>query len=333
MSVNPNVWPIYSFVQDSGVSDDNDIYHDPAMCLPLSSWLNLKCQVILDFTNPFAQIAGIYGAGGSATSKVYLTPVSPDFACSYAVQDFTGAHRPVPLLHHDVIESPAGPPADNSGTNIQLYFENPRDGGDMSLTTLANNTITIAVGDCVKFALVWDIIRPSDSALLYRNYFGCTNMFRRTDANSAYTSVISYRNESDAFGFHYTGPNYGSNHNLIELPCYLRDPTMPSEEKVYVRSDGSSQLLYQRKDEQYELETDSMPYVWHKNLDIALSHDSVSITGPNIRAFDPVNTASEFVKKDNYEIEYNKAPFSAFGKGQCKLINANPVHLINNNCE
>jgi hypothetical protein len=107
---------------------------------------------------------------------------------------------------------------------------------------------------------------------------------------------------------------------------------MENEQKVYTRSDGSILKLYERKEEVYTLETDLLPYAWHKALDIALSHDNVIITNPNAASFDPLNTATQFVKKDNYEIEYNQAPLSALGKGTCKLSNASPIHLINNNC-
>jgi hypothetical protein len=107
---------------------------------------------------------------------------------------------------------------------------------------------------------------------------------------------------------------------------------MENDQKVYTRSDGTIVKLFERKEEAYTLETDLIPYAWHKALDIALSHDTVTIANPNASSFDPVNTATQFIKKDNYEIEYMKAPFTSYGKGFCKLLNADPIHLINNNC-
>ena len=48
MSVAPNIWPRYSFVQDSSTDGAADCYPDPKLCLPLSSWRNLACQVQVD---------------------------------------------------------------------------------------------------------------------------------------------------------------------------------------------------------------------------------------------------------------------------------------------
>jgi hypothetical protein len=331
MSVQPNIWPRYSFVQDSGINSAADCYPDPKLCLPLSSWVNLVCQVQVDATNPLALLAFESGS----TSNIYLTPVAPDFPCSYNVETsiggFSNTHYPVIADFFESYDTGSASPY------VYIYFDYPMDSGSMDDVTTINNTIAVPPGTCFKFALVWDVL-AADSSLLERNYYGCTSLFRRTPIDDPYTSVIAYvnataalTNPSDAFDFHYTGPHTIAP-NRIELPCYLRDPTMPSDQKIYTRSDGSNIVLFQRKDEQYTLETDLLPYSWHKALDIALSHDYVTISTPNAAAFDPLNTATQFIKKDNYEIEYMKAPFSSFGKGTCKLLNADPIHLINNNC-
>lgn len=326
MSINPNIWPKYSFVQDSSVSGDTSCYPDPALCLPLSSWNNLSCQVLVDATQPnlvlAASIGGVY-------SLIYLTPVAPDFACSYD-QEFVGTG--FSHVHHPVISDAFG--IFDTGPTINsayIYFDTTYGVGDMDLTTTTNNTISVPMGSCFKFALVWDIYSPTN-VLTFRFYFGCTNMFRRTAADDSYTSVVRYVSPSDVFDFHYTGPHITMPYNSIELPLYLRDPVMANDQKVYTKSDGSLVKLYERKEEVYTLETDLLPYAWHKALDVGLSHDSVIITNANAASFDPLNTATQFVKKENYEIEYNKAPLSAFGKGSCKLSNANPIHMINNNC-
>ena len=337
MSVAPNIWPRYSFVQDCSTDGAADCYPDPKLCLPLSSWRNLACQVQVDATDPLLAIA----AGSPGTySRIYLSPVAPDFACSYDQEFlFTGGfshiHYPVIGDYFSVYDTRTSP-------YVSLYLESPSDSGNMDDVSTANNTIAVPVGSCFKFALVWDVYNPSN-VLVFRFYYGCTNCFTRTSPNECYTSVLAYTNAevqndnptdlinpSDAFDFYYTGTI--TPYNIVELPFYLRDPTMPTDEKIYTRSDGSNIVLYQRKDEQYTLETDLIPYFWHKNIDIALSHDTVYISNPNASSFDPLNTATQFVKKGNYEIEYMKAPFSSFGKGSCKLLNADPIHLINNNC-
>jgi hypothetical protein len=332
MSVLPNIWPKYSFVQDSAVVTSNGIYPDKALNLPLSSWANLKCQVQVDGTEPLL----ILGAGPGSYSEIYLTPVAPDFPCSYDIESLLSGG--FSHTHHGAIVDLFGIYDTGTSPYLYLYFDFPNDGGNMDDMTTGNNTIAVPVGSCFKFALVWDVY-DSSHVHVWRFYYGCTNLFRRTAPGDSYTSVIAYANAtgsglsdpSDAFDFHYTGPNLTMG-NVVELPCYLRDPTMPTSQKIYTRSDGSNVVLYQRKDEQYTLETDLLPYLWHKALDVALSHDYVAIYTPNANAFDPLNTATQFVKKDNYEIEYMKAPFSSLGKGSCKLLNAGPIHLINNNC-
>ena len=336
MSVAPNIWPRYSFVQDSGTDAMADCYPDPKLCLPLSSWKNLACQVQVDATVPLSVLAFF----SDSYSSIYLTPVAPDFACSYVIESSYGSgysHTHFPAIgdYFSIYDTRTSP-------YVSLYLELPYGSGNMDDVTTSNNTIAVPIGSCFKFALVWDVYNSAGS-LIFRSYYGCTNCFTRTNPNECYTSVLAYTNAevhddnptdlinpSDAFDFHYTGTI--TPYNIVELPFYLRDPTMPTDEKIYTRSDGSNIVLYQRKDEQYTLETDLIPYFWHKNIDIALSHDTVYISNPNASSFDPLNAASRFVRKGNYEIEYMKAPFSSFGKGSCKLLNAEPIHLINNNC-
>jgi hypothetical protein len=324
MSIAPNIWPKYSFVQDSSADAASSAYPDPALCLPLSSWTNLQCQVLIDATDPMLEIA----ASPGVTSKIYLTPVAPDFPCRYDVEvvglGFSHTHHPVVVDFFSIYDTGPTP------GSVYVYLDVPNDSGDMNMTTTANNSIAMPVGACFKFALIWDLY-TAGGTLAWRNYFGCTNMFRRTAVNDPYTSVLRYTSTGDVFDFHYSSGTF-TPYNSIELPVYLRDPVMENEQKVYTRSDGSLVKLYERKEEVYTLETDLIPYSWHKALDIALSHDVVQITNPNASSFDPLNTATQFVKKENYEIEYNKAPLSAFGKGSCKLSNADAIHLVNNNC-
>lgn len=332
MSVRPNIWPRYSFVQDGSVGNAPDCYPDPKLCLPLSSFNNFSIQVQIDYTYVSAQIS----ANPGCIHKVYLTPVDPSFPCSYDwydMQDFT-KESPTALKHHPAIWNVSGLYDLSAEPYAHVYFTTATD-GNMDDVTTSNNTIEIPCGSCFKFAIIVDIYHESAGGaltLLFRNYFGCTNCFTRICTNECYTSVLKYTNADDAFDFHYSGPNVISPYNIVELPFYLRDPTMPTDQKIYTRSDGKNVVLYQRKDEQYILETDLIPYLWHKDLDIALSHDTVFISNANASSFDPLNTATQFVKKENYEIEYMKAPLSSFGKGSCKLLNADPIHLINNNC-
>jgi len=321
----PNQYPPYSFVQDTSIDSASDCYTDPQMYLPLSSWNNLACQV----TIPDVSAATSYLSfvpGGYA--QMYLAPVPLDFDCTLVFADPDNPTTANPVYHHHaaIYCILAG----YSGTGATLNFDYGNDSGDMDLTTATNNIIALPVGTCFKFAIVWDIYTASN-VFIFRFYFGCTNAFKRINPNECYTSVLLYNNPSDAFGFQYTGLPI-TLYNVVELPMYLRDPVMENDQKVYTKSNGDIVKLYERKEEIFTLETDLIPYRWHKNLDVALSHDTVYINNPNAASFDPLNTAFYFAKKENYAIEYEKAPLSSFGKGTCKLSNATPVSLINNNC-
>jgi hypothetical protein len=301
--------PRYSFVQPQ--TDTDSCYPDPALCLPCSSQDNLAFQVRLygiDTLGIFFDFLII---------KAVIVPV--DYTCDQYVKTQGFVIDPIFIASN------------------HYYFQ--EDGSLMANLDSPNGTFIdisgneIPIGGCFKLAIYLDVYAGgflADQTLEYA--FGCTVPFRRVAANDCYTSALSYTNPDDAFGFDYSDFADHPFINKVELPFYLRDPKMESDEKVYTKSDGSITKIYERKEEVYTLETDSIPYVWHKALDIALSHDTVGITNANLGSFDPVNTASQFVKKENYEIEYNKAPLSNYGKGTCKLSNAAPVNLINNNC-
>ena len=327
-------YPRYSFVQ-AGTTQPG-CYPDPAACLPLSANTNIRCQVT---------ISGIplEYAFSRLVSEPYLAVVPPDWSCDY-MSIYMGKEQPGknpfsnPLSAFVQSSAPQWLtlPTVNEGGTAKLFFDIPVK--DFDALTEKNNTFAPAVGECFKLAIVWDYMQPNEGnqyvpyIITERVVFGCTNCFIRIDPAECYTSVLTYANPkgNDAFDFDYsTEPGY---QNVVELPMYLRDPTMQNEQKVYTRSDGSLVKLFERKEEVYELETELMPYVWHKALDVALSHDQIFISNANVASFDPINTATQFVKKENYEIEYMKAPLSSLGKGHCKLSNADPIHLINNNC-
>jgi hypothetical protein len=275
---------------------------------------------------------------------------SGDGPCAPLIQENDNLHHTnLPMLPFVTFIKSSSIELFNFGPSgiCNVYFSAP-DNIDFSTLGLNDNVGYVAdganfapkVGECFKFLVILDIKfndpdPPHDETIIYRHIGGCTNCFIRTAAADCYTSVITYSNDEDAFDFVYnfdTGSPAIHVQNKVELPFYLRDPVMNDDTKIYTRSDGSIIKLYERKEEQYLLETDMMPYTWLKALDIALSHDTVAIQNSNISAFDSVNTAANFQKKENFEIEYQKGPLTALGKGSCKLLNANPVHLYNNNC-
>lgn len=364
------VYPRYSFVQN-GDPYTEGCNGDPKFCLPLSDPANLRFEVKLNNMNCFSFTPdytndNFFAVPVPCDFVCAPTEQTPSITTGTGFEGtFTDHHDLISLLPFALIVAeherlPIGsdvniyfdtvPFAQTTGAVFAPTFDSRSSlgvpytvGGYTVVSVTGHDSIrplppsapvdiltTIEVGQCFKLQLIYEHLDGPGGNVLYRQFIdGCTNCFIRTVPDECYTSVISYRNPTDTFGFTYFNT---STFNIIELPVYLRDPVMENDQKVYTKSDGSVVKLYERKEEKYTLETDLMPYIWHKALDIALSHDTVTITNPNASSFDPVNTATQFVKSDNYQIEYMKAPLSSLGKGTCKLINATPVNLINNNC-
>lgn len=92
-----------------------------------------------------------------------------------------------------------------------------------------------------------------------------------------FTSKLIYLNNEDAFGFIYPS-NWA---NIIRLPLYFKNPTIEAEQKVYVRSDGTRQLLASRLSKNYLGLVDHSPEDIHQKLVVALSHDSVNFVTDN----------------------------------------------------
>ncbi|MBS1595756.1 MAG: hypothetical protein JST90_15685 [Bacteroidetes bacterium] len=342
-------FPPYSFIQ-SAPPLTGDCYPDPAQCLPLSSNQHLRFYASIKGID-YDMITTYLGEDPEISLLPYLAVVPPDYDCTPATYINQSTSETV-LLGPGMVPLVTFIKAqyfallsDGADTYCNAYFNA---GDNIDLATLSANdnigqasahtNFAPAVGECFKLAIVLDVVHDDQyygTKVFFRQVAGCIGCFVRT-AGDCYTSVITYSDPTDSFGFTYQLHDYYGDdihlENRIELPCYLRDPVMNDDTKVYTRSDGTIIKLYERKEEQYMLETDRMPYTWLKALDIALSHDSVKIDNGNTRSYDSVNTAKYFQKKENFEIEYQKGPFSAFGKGNCKLLNAQPVHLYNNNC-
>ena len=307
------VFPRYSFVQlENSTATAAHCTPDPGFCLPMSDPANVAFHV------KFPDIDNYDG------NLLYMLNYAIPVPCS-STTITTAMTSSTPLLFGNHYYSTGTD--DYRYVDYHVHF-------DLPVATL--DECGVAPGDCFKLLLIYYLVVTDpfhDNAETTLGPFGgtYTNCFMRsTGADTCYSSVIKYWNNSDAFDFDYAwGHTFASK---VELPMYLRDPKMENEQKVYTRSDGFLVKLYERKEETYMLETDLMPYTWHKNLDIALSHDTVTISNANASSFDPLNTATQFVKKENYEIEYNKSPLSSLGKGMCKLSNAQAIHLINNNC-
>ncbi|MBS1686956.1 MAG: hypothetical protein JSS76_19620 [Bacteroidetes bacterium] len=322
--MNTISFPRYSFVQAQPDPMREDVptscYPDPRSCLPISTPVNLAFQITAgDSISPpfFTAYTGSFYA--------YAVPVNESIRWTTQTSGTFETHTPFIKSSFRLY---------NVGYVTAMF--------DDATYNDSFQAYPIAVGECFKLQFVYDEIYSSTQTIHQRYYLGCSTNFIRVPVNECYTTLLQYRNPKDTFDFSYYNPNESTGHegennlgyyyNKVELPIYLKNPVMNDDTKVYTRSDGTIIKLYERKEEQYLLETDQMPYTWLRALDVALSHDTVLLHNSNLSSFDPINTAIFFQKKENFEIEYQKGPFSAFGKGNCKLLNAQPVHLYNNNC-
>jgi hypothetical protein len=359
----------YSFVQFEQPSVAG-CCPDPAFCLPMSDPSHCQFYLYLSGID-----VSIYAGSSYPLSRIvcfaYVVPTTmatpPSGYTAYNPYNGTG---PTPLIfgNHFTPLYPA-----TTADMMMVHFD----------YTWGSLSSQVDMGECFKLMLMYVPINTDSGTRAVGDtvFIGFTNSFQRIDTSACFTSVLTYSNNSNAFDFQYL---WGKP-NVVELPMYLRDPKMENDQKVYTKSDGTLVKLYERKEEVYTLETDLMPYAWHKALDIALSQDNVAIQNNNASNFDPIgtslisavatnvnggtttiaiddetgyeidtipsivtypatggttttvttisaNNAINFIKKESYEIEYQKAPLSALGKGTCKLSNAQPVNLINNNC-
>ena len=309
------IYPRYSFVQPLPATDS--CYADRSLFLPLSQPQNLAFQVLLEDV-PFPAIDGI----NSIVAVAYPVPV--DTVCSFIDGAATGQPYDGILRSSYVQSAIVSAGVVNMRVNFAAYpFADWDDYNAHTAGTIVN------VGSCFKLAYGILYLNASNE-IVYVQTMGCSCCFTRTDGSTCYTSVLKYRCGENSFDFRYTEDSTFL--NAVELPFYLKEPSLSTDQKVYTKSNGEVVKLYDRKEEVYALESDYMPYLWLKNLDIALSHDVVGISNGTLTAYDPVNTAVHFAKTAPLEIAYSKFPTSTLGKATCKLTNVSAVHLLNNNC-
>lgn len=127
-------------------------------------------------------------------------------------------------------------------------------------------------GDCFTINIITDI---SVSPTLFLS----NQCFKKVN-DKCLTSKIVYVNTSNAFGFYYDlTPTL--QRNAIRLPIYFKEPVVSSEKNVYVRSDGSRQLLSARLAKKYKGIVDHVPEEVHQKLVVALNHDNVRFVPEN----------------------------------------------------
>ena len=187
---------------------------------------------------------------------------------------------------------------------------------------LSSNLLdSIYDGDCFQLAFACGVSEPS---------FFITNQCFKKVNDKCLTTKLQYINTSNAFGFVYrsfgTLPFLSFTFNNIRLPLYFKEPNISSDKTVYVRPDGSRQLLSARLAKRYKGMIDEVPEETHQNLVIALNHDGIYFTPENFTTQIQARFEDEY--NNNYtEIMQNVNIWSADF-----TIFETPFNNFNSNC-
>ncbi len=141
-------------------------------------------------------------------------------------------------------------------------------------------TESLSDGDCFTLGLV------VGTAEVELTYFVSNQCFKKIN-DKCLTSKIRYYNSSDAFGFYYDLSGT-TRYNAIRLPIYFKEPIVQSDKNVYVRSDGTRELLSARLSKGYKGYIDMVGEDVHQKLVVALNHDDLRFVPedyPNINGF------------------------------------------------
>jgi uncharacterized protein YceK len=321
-------FPHYSFVKrpDNGQVIDSDPSSPIVNCildelppLPVSDPHNLAFQCIIRNVPP-API-------GNVGSLLFFTEAVPvDVDCTIGGTSSFDPRQHLEFIsesHREVLGY------DGSTFTYGLQFAAPTSDWDWYNE---HGPYTIEVGQCFKLRFIIYSIDRDSGEPSYRQIAGCSNTMVRIAPEECYTSQISYRCRENSFDFDYT--TVDTFYNKVELPFSLIEPKLVSDEKRYTRSDGQIMKLYERKEEEYIVDTALLPYNWLRKLEVALSHDIVLVHNPVQLTYDSDQGYISVIKSDAFEITYPKEHMlTRMGTARCKVRNTNPVHLINNNCK
>ncbi len=122
------------------------------------------------------------------------------------------------------------------------------------------------LGECFRYCIM-------DAA---KESIACSNLFY-VESESCYTSVITYHNEENGYGFRYVVYDDDGTEkitkNQIRLPFYLRRPQFQVTENVFRRSDGVKQRTSTVIEKDWLGSVGYMSAQQHEKLLIALKHD------------------------------------------------------------
>jgi len=177
-------------------------------------------------------------------------------------------------------------------------------------------------GDCFQLAFACGVSEPS--------FFISNQCFKKVN-DKCLSTKLEYINTSNAFGFVYrafgTFPNIALTINRIRLPLYFKEPNISSDKTVYVRPDGSRQLLSARLAKRYKGYVDEVPEEVHQNLVIALNHDGIYFTPENF------TTQIQARFEDEYNNNYPEIMQNVNIWSSDFTIFETPFNNFNSNCE
>jgi hypothetical protein len=127
---------------------------------------------------------------------------------------------------------------------------------------------TVPVGDCYQIA-IYDI-DPSDEDA---EQLALSNYFKRYAPN-CFVTKVEYWSERDWKKGSVIDINYSCLvRNSAWLPVYMFAPTNPTEESVYIESNGRRRVRSASIDEEYQLRTDQLTQWLHRKIEGMLLHD------------------------------------------------------------
>lgn len=302
-------FPKYSFVVKS---DDDYTLPDcsqlPHMCLPLSSFTNIRFQF---------NVSGLELLTGDQKRHFFFYPIPADADCDLRELevDVTPANS---IFEYDSI-------AVGDETERFIWIT----GINKSSSVL--NYIDRNIGGCFRIIIIESIVEGDNRV---STAIGCTNCFMAV-RNDCYLSVLGYYSNEDGMTFRYQKDNGNPINELInkiELPLYLKNMQPVIESGSYMRSDGSRKKLFSRIYKEWELETDYMPQVWHDKLNIALQHDYVNLWNMWQSSQD-IDDTTAITIDEPYQIDWIKGKNHPYAKASTKVRSAEAESAYNMNCK
>lgn len=343
------IFPRHSFVNDSSVDGIGASCGKDTFCLPMAVLSDWKFQALIadygDLVDEQANFRYFYAAlikdnevcngqipfqnGSLFNGKIFYPSriVAKHGNFSVAPVEMADGQIVKGVLNFDWNNNTDQYPVLSNSNQIQYsYYEMLNDHDEATQIDTA-----IAVGECFRLAIIEDIVaEDTEDLVLKRTVLACTNCFVKVETDCFYSRFVYYNNE-DSHGFLYKYSTHLPFANCGLLPFHLHSPSFPSEEKSYVKSNGSHLKLYERTDEQLILETDYFDMRVHKCMKVMLGSDNISLNNDYFNPRESVNV----VCKESYDIEWPRIgqKVMRLAKATTKVISQQPISLINNNCK